>query len=85
MSERSTPAAKPPTRTRLLTVSSDVPAWFIAAFEDGKDTAAFLAHYEVAMHHALEDVGIGFAFVIGNGRITPAGITYSPRDTRETD
>ncbi len=49
------------------------------------NTAAFLAHYEIAMREALEDIGIGFPFVIGNGRIAPAGISYSPRDKRETN
>lgn len=68
-----------------LAVAADVPLWFIAAFEDGRDTAAFLAHYEIAMRKTLEDVGVGFLFAIGNGRLVPAGITYSPREKRETD
>jgi transcriptional regulator with XRE-family HTH domain len=72
------------TRHQLAEVAH-VPLWFIAAFEDGKDTAAFLAHYEIAMRKALEDVGIGFLFAIGNGRLIPAGITYSAREKRETD
>ena len=68
-----------------LSKATEVPLWFIAAFEDGKETAAFLAHYELAMRDAFESVGIGFPFELSNGRITPAGITYSPRDKRETN
>jgi DNA-binding XRE family transcriptional regulator len=67
-----------------LAVAADVPLWFIVAFEDGKETPAFLAHYEVAMRQALEDVGIGFPFVLDKGEIAAAGISYSPRDKRET-
>ena len=58
--------------------------WFIAAFEDGKDTAEFLAGYEFDMRRVFEEVGIGFPFEIANGRIRGAGITYSPRDKDET-
>jgi hypothetical protein len=68
-----------------LALAAEVPVWFIAAFEDGKDTAAFLAHYEVDMRRALEDVGIGFPFVIDHDRVAPAGITYSARDKSETN
>jgi hypothetical protein len=68
-----------------LVVAANVPLWFIAAFEDGKETPAFLAHYEVAMREALEDEGIGFPFMIDNGQIVSAGITYSPRGKQETD
>lgn len=68
-----------------LSKATDVPLWFIAAFEDGKETAAFLAHYELAMRDAFEAVGIGFPFELSNGRIAPAGITYSPCDGRETN
>jgi hypothetical protein len=68
-----------------LAVAADVPLWFIAAFEEQNDTAAaFLAHYELAMRDALEAVGIGFPFEIANGRVAPAGVTYSPRDKGET-
>jgi hypothetical protein len=68
-----------------LSETTEVPLWFIAAFEDGKETAAFLAHYELAMRDAFEAVGIGFPFEVSNGRIAPAGITYSPRNKRETN
>jgi hypothetical protein len=40
--------------------------WFIAAFEDGSETAAFLAHYELALRDAFEAVGIGFPFELSN-------------------
>jgi hypothetical protein len=62
-----------------------VPLWFIAAFEDGKETPGFLAGYELDMRDALESVGIGFPFEIIDGQSAPAGITYSPRDKRETN
>ena len=67
-----------------LSKATGVPLWFIAAFEDGKEPAAFLAHHELAMRDAFEAVGIGFPFELSNGRITPAGITCSPRDKGET-
>ena len=68
-----------------LATAADVPVWFVAAFEDGKETAAFLAHYEDALRQALVDVGVGFPFALVNGRFVPAGITYSPRDKQETN
>jgi transcriptional regulator with XRE-family HTH domain len=67
-----------------LAKAAEVPLWFIAAFEDGKDTAEFLAGYEFDMRRVFEEVGIGFPFEIANGRIRGAGITYSPRDKDET-
>jgi hypothetical protein len=61
-----------------LAVAADVPLWFIAAFEDRKETAAaLLARYELTMHDALEAVGIGFPFEISDGRVAPAGGAYS--------
>ncbi len=68
-----------------LSQAADVPLWFIAAFEDGKETPSFLAGYEVDMRNALESVGIGFPFEIVDGQVAPAGITYSPRDKNETN
>ena len=68
-----------------LARAADVPLGFIAAFEDGKETPAFLAGYEVEMRQSLEAVGIGFPSEIADGRTSPAGITYSPRDRRETN
>ena len=50
-----------------LAVAAEVPLWFIASFEEGTETAAFLAHYELAIRQALEDVGIGFPYVLENG------------------
>jgi hypothetical protein len=67
-----------------LAVAAEVPLWFIAAFEEGTETAAFLAHYELAIRQALEDVGIGFPYVLENGEAKPARVTYSPRDKNET-
>ena len=43
-----------------LSQAADVPLWFIAAFEDGKETAAFLAGYELAMRDAFEAAGVRF-------------------------
>ena len=67
-----------------LSDAARVPLWFIAAFEDGKDTAEFLAGFEVDMQRVFEEVGIGFTLEIAAGRIRGAGITYSPRDKGET-
>ena len=37
-----------------LATATDVPLWFIAAFEDGNATPGFLAVYEVDLRAALE-------------------------------
>ena len=44
------------TRDELCKVA-DVPLWFVAAFEDGKETPGFLVCWEVAMEAALGDAG----------------------------
>ena len=67
-----------------LAKAAEVPLWFIAAFEDGKDIPEFSAAYEADMRRVFEEVGIGFPFEIADGRIRGAGITYSPRDKGET-
>jgi ribosome-binding protein aMBF1 (putative translation factor) len=41
------------TRHELAT-ATDVPLWFIAAFEDGRATPDFLVAYEVELSAALE-------------------------------
>jgi DNA-binding XRE family transcriptional regulator len=61
-----------------------VPLWFIAAFEDGLDTAEFLAAYRLGMRRVFEEAGLGFPFEIENGRMRAAGVTYSPLDKSET-
>jgi len=53
---------------RELSEATDVPLWFIAAFEDGKEMAAFLAGYELAMRDAFEAFGIGFQYEIEDGK-----------------
>ena len=50
-----------------LSQAADVPLWFVAAFEDGKETAAFLAGYELAMRAALESAGVIFVEENGEG------------------
>ena len=50
-----------------LSQAADVLLWFIAAFEDGKETAAFLAGYELSMRDAFEAAGVGFLFEIDGG------------------
>ena len=62
---------------RELSEATDVPLWFVAAFEDGKETPAFLASYELAMRAALEAFGIGFRFEVEDGKARPAGVTYA--------
>ena len=44
-----------------LRKAADVPLWFVAAFEDGKETPGFLVCWEVAMEAALGDTGAGVA------------------------
>ena len=67
-----------------LAKAAEVPLWFIAAFEDGKDIPEFSAAYEADMRGVFEDVGIGFPFEIVGGQMRGAGITYSPREKDET-
>jgi hypothetical protein len=62
---------------RQLADAADVPLWFITAFEDGRETAAFLAGFKTAIRETLEAVGIGFPFEITNGRLWPLPVTYS--------
>jgi hypothetical protein len=45
------------TRFELAT-ATNVPVWFIAAFEDGKATPDFLAGYEGELLAALESAGV---------------------------
>jgi DNA-binding XRE family transcriptional regulator len=45
------------TRFELAT-ATDVPRWFIAAFEDGKAMPDFLAGYEVDLRATLESAGM---------------------------
>jgi hypothetical protein len=68
---------------RELSEATDVPLWFIAAFEDGKETAAFLAGCELAMRGAFEAFGIGFQFESEDRQSRPAGVTYSPSESRK--
>ena len=52
-----------------LAWTAEVPLWFLAAFEDGKETPAFLAGYEVDLRASLEaTTGIGFSFQIAGGQ-----------------
>ena len=44
-----------------LRKAADVPLWFVAAFEDGKETPGFLVCWEVAMAAALGDAGAAVA------------------------
>jgi hypothetical protein len=62
---------------RELSEATDVPLWFIVAFEEGKEMAAFLAGHEISMRDAFEAVGVGFLFEIDGGQFKPAGVTYS--------
>jgi DNA-binding XRE family transcriptional regulator len=38
-----------------LAEATDVPLWFIAAFEDGRETPGFLVCWEIAIEAALRD------------------------------
>jgi hypothetical protein len=44
-----------------LATATNVPLWFIAAFEDGKATPDFLVCYEVELRAALEAAGVEFS------------------------
>jgi hypothetical protein len=47
--------------TRLeLSTATNVPLWFIAAFEDGRSTPDFLVAYEIDLRGALESAGAEF-------------------------
>jgi hypothetical protein len=48
-----------------LAAATNVPVWFIAAFEDGKATPDFLAGYEVDLRAAPESAGAEFVTVGG--------------------
>ena len=50
---------------RDLSTATNVPVWFIAAFEDGKATPDFLVCYEVDLETALEAAGVEFVTVGG--------------------
>jgi hypothetical protein len=41
-----------------LATATNVPLWFIAAFEDGKTTPGFLAGYEVDLRATFEYAGV---------------------------
>ena len=41
--------------------ATNVPLWFIAAFEDGKATPDFLVCWEVELRGALEAAGVEFS------------------------
>ena len=54
--------AKPPDWTRFeLSTATNVPLWFIAAFEDGRSTPDFLVAYEVNLRAALEAACVEFS------------------------
>ena len=62
------------TRSELAT-AADVPAWFIAAFEDGRATPDFLADYQVDLRVALQEAGVEFIAertAAGQGRGSPS-------------
>ena len=42
---------------RRTAKAADVPLWFVAAFEDGKETPGFLVCWEMAIGVALGDPG----------------------------
>ena len=56
-----------------LRKAADVPLWFVAAFEDGKETPGFLVCWEVAIEAALGDAG---AFEIARTNHNYVEVTY---------
>jgi hypothetical protein len=50
-----------------LATATNVPLWFIAAFEDGKATPDFLVCYEFELRAALEAAGVIFVEENGEG------------------
>jgi DNA-binding XRE family transcriptional regulator len=65
-----------------LAAAAGVDHSVVDAFEDGR---SILPAYEVAIRTSLEALGIGFPFELVNGRHSPAGVTYSPREREETN
>ena len=50
-----------------LSTATNVPLWFIAAFEDGRSTPDFLVCWEVELRAALEAAGVIFVEENGEG------------------
>ena len=65
-----------------LATAAGVPPAVVADYEDRGDVTNSLLVDRVRV--VLEEAGIGFPFALSGGRRQSAGITYSPRDKRET-
>jgi len=65
---------------RELAGAAGVTPWVVAAFEEEREVSSA---DEAAIRAALEAVGISFSFEIADGRVRPAGVTYSPRDRND--
>ena len=63
-----------------LAQAAGVTQFAVDAFEDDREV---LPSYAVAIRQALEDAGIGFPFLLVNGKKRPEAVTYSPRDRSE--
>ena len=61
-----------------LAHAADVPLWFVAMFEDGKEVRSFYMDYKDSMQKALEARGFEFPFGLIDGEITPLEIAYAP-------
>jgi hypothetical protein len=63
-----------------LAKAADVPLWFVAIFEDGKEIRYFYMDYKDSMQKALEARGFEFPFGLVDGEITPLELVYMPKD-----
>ncbi|MGA2487548.1 MAG: hypothetical protein ABSF49_16390 [Roseiarcus sp.] len=64
-----------------LAKAADVPLWFVALFEDGKEIRYFYMDYKGSMQKMLEARGFEFPFGLVDGEITPLELVYAPRNT----
>jgi hypothetical protein len=70
---------------RDLAKSADVPLWFVAMFEDGKEVRYFYMDYKDSMQKAFETRGFAFPFGLVNGEITPLELVYAPKDRDDAE
>jgi hypothetical protein len=62
-----------------LATAADVPLWFVALFEDGKEVRYFYMDYKDSMQKVLEKRGFEFPFGLVDGEICPLNLVYSPK------
>jgi len=63
-----------------LAQAAGVTQFAVDAFEDDREAPP---SHAVAIRRALEEAGIGFPFLLVNGKKRPVAVAYSPRDRSE--